>query len=142
MSSITDLKNRKIWVNGTFDIVHIGHIKLLQYARFFGTVRVGLDSDERVRSKKGKSRPYNTLADRMDLISSICFVDSVVSFDSDSELVSRIKEYEPSIMVIGTDYQSKPIIGAEYVYQIVFFNKLAKHSTTAILEYEKNISNR
>jgi D-beta-D-heptose 7-phosphate kinase/D-beta-D-heptose 1-phosphate adenosyltransferase len=142
MSSITDLKNRKIWVNGTFDIVHIGHIKLLQYARFFGTVRVGLDSDERVRSKKGKSRPYNTLADRMDLISSICFVDSVVSFDSDSELVSRIKEYEPSIMVIGTDYQSKPIIGAEYVDQIVFFNKLAKHSTTAILEYEKNISNR
>lgn len=142
MLDTTDLKSRKIWVNGTFDIVHIGHIKLLQYARFYGTVRVGLDSDERIRSKKGESRPYNTLADRMDFISSICFVDSVVSFNSDNELIARIREYEPHIMVIGTDYKNKPIIGAEYVDQIVFFERLAKHSTTAILEYEKNISNR
>lgn len=142
MLNITGSESYKVWVNGTFDIVHIGHIKLLEYARSFGTVRVGLDTDERIRSKKGKSRPYNTLADRVAFLSSIHFVDSVVSFNSDNELVDKIKEYQPHMMVIGTDYRRKPIIGAEYVDQVVFFERLPKYSTTAILEYEKNISNR
>jgi cytidyltransferase-like protein len=43
---------KKIWVNGTFDVLHIGHIKLLEYASTLGSVRVGIDSDNRVREKK------------------------------------------------------------------------------------------
>ena len=132
---------KKVWVNGTFDVVHIGHIKLLEFANSFGSVTVGLDTDERVRSKKGKSRPFNTLVDRMDFISSIRFVDNVVSFDTDDELVNQIKNFEPDIMVIGGEYRYKQIIGLEHVPHIEFFEKIGEYSSSKILNYENN-SNR
>lgn len=128
---------KKVWVNGTFDIVHIGHIRLLEYASAFGIVRVGLDEDKRVSEKKGKGRPFNTLSDRMDFISSIRYVDSVVPFGSDDELVNRIREWEPDILVIGDDYQYHQIIGVEYVPIIKFFNKIEGISTSKILNNGK-----
>lgn len=124
---------KKVWVNGTFDIVHIGHIRLLEHASKFGSVRVGLDEDKRVRDKKGRERPFNTLSDRMDFISSIRFVDSVVSFGTDDELINRILEWEPDVMVIGDDYQYHQIIGVEYVPKIEFFQKINNISTSKIL---------
>jgi D-beta-D-heptose 7-phosphate kinase/D-beta-D-heptose 1-phosphate adenosyltransferase len=127
----------KVWVNGTFDIVHIGHIRLLEYASSFGFVRVGLDTDKRVRGRKGKERPFNTLSDRMDFISSIRFVDSVVPFDSDDELINRICEWKPDVMVIGDDYQYEQIIGVDYVPKVEFFKRIKEISTTKILENAK-----
>jgi D-beta-D-heptose 7-phosphate kinase/D-beta-D-heptose 1-phosphate adenosyltransferase len=132
---------KKVWVNGTFDVVHIGHIKLLEFAKSFGSVTVGLDTDERVRSKKGKSRPFNTLVDRMDFISSIRFVDNVVCFNTDEELVNQIKKLEPDVMVIGSEYRYKQIIGLEHVPHIEFFEKIDGYSSSKILNYENN-SNR
>jgi rfaE bifunctional protein nucleotidyltransferase chain/domain len=131
----------KVWVNGSFDVLHIGHIRLLAHAGSFGTVRVGLDSDERIQQKKGTNRPVNNLQDRMDFISSIRFVDDVVSFGSDDELISRIREYGPDIMVIGDDYDYHSIIGVEYIPRVEFFQKIKNKSTTTILNYENN-SNR
>lgn len=128
---------KKIWVNGTFDVLHIGHIKLLEYASTLGIVRVGIDTDERVREKKGKNRPYNSLKDRTEFMNSIKFVNSVVSFATDDELIQRIKEWEPDIMVIGNDYKYHEIIGVEYVPKISFFNKVDGISTTKILGDEK-----
>jgi D-beta-D-heptose 7-phosphate kinase/D-beta-D-heptose 1-phosphate adenosyltransferase len=124
----------KVWVNGTFDIVHIGHIKLLEYASTLGTVRVGIDSDNRVREKKGEGRPYNGIEDRMEFIRSIRFVDSVVSFDSDNTLIDCIKEWKPEILVIGDDYNVDNIVGSDLFKQINFFNKLPNKSTTNILK--------
>jgi D-beta-D-heptose 7-phosphate kinase/D-beta-D-heptose 1-phosphate adenosyltransferase len=132
---------KKVWVNGTFDVVHIGHIKLLEFAKSFGSVTVGLDTDERVRSKKGESRPFNTLVDRMDFISSIRFVDNVVCFNTDEELVNQIKKLEPDVMVIGGEYRYKQIIGLEHVPHIEFFEKIDGYSSSKILNYENN-SNR
>ena len=91
----------KIWVNGTFDVLHIGHIRLLQHAASLGTLRVGIDTDERVRSKKGEDRPFNSLKDRMEFMGSIKGVDSVVWFDSDECLIDRIKGWNTDILVIG-----------------------------------------
>lgn len=131
----------KVWVNGSFDVLHIGHIRLLAHAGSLGSVRVGLDSDERIQKKKGKNRPINNLQDRMDFISSIRFVNDVVSFGSDDELISQIKEYSPDIMVIGDDYSYDSIIGIEYIPKVEFFKKIKNKSTTLILNHE-NISNR
>ena len=131
----------KVWVNGTFDVMHIGHIRLLEYANSFGNVKVGLDTDERVREKKGINRPYNNLKDRMDFIQSIRFVESVTFFGSDDELEQRIKEYEPDVMVVGNDYRYKRIIGQEHVGKIMFFDRVDDKSTTKILNNENN-SNR
>ena len=128
---------KKIWVNGTFDIVHIGHIRLLEYASSFGIVRVGLDEDKRVSEKKGKERPFNTLSDRIHFISSIRYVDSVVPFGSDDELIDRIREWEPDILVIGNDYKYEEIIGVDYVPIVKFFDKIEGISTTKILDNGK-----
>ena len=80
---------KKIWVNGTFDVMHIGHIKLLEHASSLGIVRVGLDTDDRIQQKKGPNRPVNTLQDRIDFMKSIKYVDSVVSFSSNKELEKK-----------------------------------------------------
>ena len=128
---------KKIWVNGTFDVVHIGHIKLLEYAKSLGEVRVGLDTDERVKEKKGKDRPFNSLKNRIDFLNAIKFVDSIVTFGTDDELIERIKEWEPDIMVIGDDYTYHQIIGVEFIPKINFFDKIEGISTTIILGDEK-----
>lgn len=128
----------KVWVNGTFDVMHIGHIKLLEHASSLGIVRVGLDTDERIKQKKGKNRPVNTLQDRIDFIKSIKYVDSVVSFNSNDELEKRIKEWDSEIMVIGDDYKYHEIIGSHLVDKVSFFNKIENKSTTNIINYENN----
>lgn len=132
---------KKIWVNGTFDVLHIGHIKLLEYASGLGVVRVGLDTDERVKLKKGSNRPVNTLQDRIDFMKSIKYVDSVVSFGTDEELEKSIMEWDTEIMVIGDDYKYHEIIGNELVDRISFFDKIENKSTTKILNHGNN-SNR
>lgn len=132
----------RVWINGAFDVLHIGHIRLLEYGASLGKVRVGLDKDERLKQNKGQDRPFNNLQDRIDFISSIKYVDSTVTFNSDEELIERIKEYQPHIMVIGDDYKYRRIIGVEYIPKVVFFDKIKGKSTTTILSYEKDISNR
>ena len=131
----------RVWVNGTFDVLHIGHIRLLEFASTIGKVRVGLDTDDRIKEKKGNGRPFNTLQDRMEFMSSIKFVDSVVTFSSDDELRSKIKEYDADIMVIGSDYKGKNIIGEEIFKNILYFERIPNKSTTEILENE-DFSNR
>ena len=128
---------QKIWINGTFDVLHIGHIRLMLHGASLGTLRVGIDTDERVRSKKGVERPFNTLADRMEFVSAIRGVESVVSFGTDDELVERIKEWGPDVLVIGNDYKYHQIIGVEYVPKIEFFDKIEGFSTTKILKNQK-----
>jgi D-beta-D-heptose 7-phosphate kinase/D-beta-D-heptose 1-phosphate adenosyltransferase len=131
---------KKIWVNGTFDILHIGHVRLLEYAYIFGSVRVGIDTDERIKEKKGKDRPYNTLEDRIEFLYSIKYIDSVVTFDSNEELINQIREYQPDMMVIGDDYNYNNIIGIEYIPEVRFFPKVEGKSTTKILNYGKTNS--
>ncbi len=127
----------KVWVNGTFDVMHVGHIKLLEQASRLGTVRVGVDTDERIRTKKGPTRPVNTLEDRMEFMKSIRYVDSVVSFGSNEELENRIKEWDADIMVIGNDYKYHEIIGGHLVEKVFFFDKIEGKSTTNILKHER-----
>lgn len=130
---------KKVWVNGTFDILHIGHIRLLKFAKSFGSLRIGLDTDSRVKEKKGIERPFNKLEDRIEFISAIDGVDSVVSFGTDDELRKCIEEWKPDIFVIGDDYMDKPIIGGAYAKEIKFFTKVNGISTSKILGDEPNV---
>jgi D-beta-D-heptose 7-phosphate kinase/D-beta-D-heptose 1-phosphate adenosyltransferase len=133
---------KKVWVNGTFDILHIGHIKLLEFASTFGEVRVGIDTDQRIKILKGQSRPYNNIKDRVNFISSIKYINSVVVFDSDIELEQQIKDWDTDILVIGNDYINKKIIGSHLVKErIEYFDRIPNKSTTQILSYE-DTSNR
>jgi D-beta-D-heptose 7-phosphate kinase/D-beta-D-heptose 1-phosphate adenosyltransferase len=124
----------RVWVNGTFDVLHIGHIKLLEFASQFGEVRVGIDTDERVKEFKGELRPINTIKDRIDFMNSIKYVNSSVSFSTDEELCNRIKEWNSDIIIIGNDYKDKRIIGSHLVKEVIFFDKIDGYSSTKIIE--------
>jgi D-beta-D-heptose 7-phosphate kinase/D-beta-D-heptose 1-phosphate adenosyltransferase len=123
-------------VNGTFDILHVGHIKLLEFAKSFpdSNVLVLIDSDQRVKELKGIDRPLIKQDDRVYMLQSLKWVDSVKIFNSDQELADRIKEYQPDAMIKGSDYKDKKIIGAEFCKQIIFFDRIENYSTTKFLE--------
>ena len=72
-----------VWVNGTFDILHRGHLELFEFASKLGRVRVGIDTDERVKNLKGDNRPINRFQDRKYFLESLTFIDSVVGFSTD-----------------------------------------------------------
>ncbi len=131
---------KKVWVNGSFDILHVGHIKLLEYASLFGSVRVGIDTDERIKEKKGSNRPYNTLEDRVEFLYGIKYVTDVVTFGSNEELIEQIRIYSPDLMVIGDDYSYHTIIGIEFIPEVRFFEKIPGKSTSKILSYGKTNS--
>ena len=130
------LLHKIVWLNGTFDVLHSGHVKLFRYARMLagskGKVIVGLDTDERITQAKGPTRPINSLQDRMFVLSSIRYIDQVVSFSSNAELEAHISNIMPDFMVIGDDYRGKKIIGSQFIKEIYYVSRDDK-STTSIV---------
>jgi D-beta-D-heptose 7-phosphate kinase/D-beta-D-heptose 1-phosphate adenosyltransferase len=127
---------KKIFVNGTFDIVHTGHLLLLNYARSLGDhLLVAIDSDSRVQRLKGQSRPINDESERTSLLINLRSVDRVRIFETDEDLVNIIATYQPDIMVKGSDYKNQPIIGAEHCKEIAFFERINEYSTTKKIQY-------
>jgi D-beta-D-heptose 7-phosphate kinase/D-beta-D-heptose 1-phosphate adenosyltransferase len=128
---------KQIIVNGTFDIVHSGHLALLNYARSLGDyLIVAIDSDQRVKELKGADRPVNTQAERQELLSNLRSVNEVRIFDSDQELVNIIAEC--AVMVKGSDYRDRPIVGSEVCPSIVFFERIDGFSTTEKIQHIAN----
>ena len=121
-------------VNGTFDILHRGHIKMLEYAKGLGDqLLVCIDSDRRVTELKGPTRPINNQQDRAFILQSLKCVDIVEFFDSTEELIEIIEMYKPDIMVKGSDYIGKPIVGESLCKEIKFYDR-TEHSTTEIIQ--------
>jgi rfaE bifunctional protein nucleotidyltransferase chain/domain len=119
---------KRIIVNGTFDIVHVGHIELLNYAKSLGDfLIVAIDSDERVKHLKGKKRPINNQFERQTLLSNLKSVDEVKVFHTDKELLDIIKSCD--MMVKGSDYKGKNIIGEQFI-KVIFYDRIEQYSTT------------
>ncbi len=131
------MKPTKVFVNGTFDVLHYGHLKLLESARELGDILyVAIDTDERIKEKKGDNRPFHNLIERKEMLDAIVHVTKVFTFGSDEDLITLIRAINPDIYVIGSDYKNKPIVGMEYLKNIVFIPRLEKFSTTKIMNYE------
>lgn len=124
-----------IFVNGTFDILHRGHVELLNYAKKFGShLYVGIDSDERVKSLKGIDRPINSEKDRQFLLMNLKCVDDVFIFNSDQELCNLVQKICPKYMIVGSDYKNKKVIGSEYSNSVLFFNRIEPYATTKTIQ--------
>ena len=84
----------KVIVNGTFDILHRGHLEMLHYAKSQGDyLLVCIDSDERVQELKGPTRPVNSQKDRMFMLNSLKCVDYVKVFNTKEELEQSYQKY-------------------------------------------------
>jgi D-beta-D-heptose 7-phosphate kinase/D-beta-D-heptose 1-phosphate adenosyltransferase len=131
-------KQKVVMTNGCFDILHIGHIEYLKQARSKGDLLfVAVNSDNSVRRLKGAARPINTLQDRMLMLSSLQFVDGVVSFDEDTpELL--YSELLPDLIVKGGDYSLDQIAGSEAVKaaggEVLVIPFVTGYSTTNVIE--------
>ena len=139
---------RTIFTNGCFDIIHIGHIKLLYYCYGLAyqttggpcKVVVGLNSDSSVKRLKGEERPINNEEDRKYILEALRCVDDVIIFNEDTPY-ELIKQVNPDIIVKGGDYDGtvtdkddpKYVVGSDLA-EVKIFNILEGHSTTNILK--------
>jgi|TARA_R110000824_G_scaffold145512_2_gene313820 D-beta-D-heptose 7-phosphate kinase/D-beta-D-heptose 1-phosphate adenosyltransferase len=131
------MQTTNIWVNGCFDILHRGHIELLKFAKSQGnTLTIGIDTDERVRESKGPSRPFNNTEDRKCFLEAIRYVDRVVTYGSNEELEKHLVDNNIDVMIIGSDWKGKSVVGEKLVKKLVFFDRIGTYSTTRILENE------
>ena len=130
----------KVMVNGTFDILHRGHLEMLQYAGDMGSLLVCIDTDRRVKELKGQSRPINNQEDRKFMLECLKFVDWVKLFDSKEQLISIMKEYEPDVYVKGSDWKhDKGSTAEQYCKQVIYYDRVGDYSTTNTIQ---NIINR
>jgi len=127
---------KKIFTNGCFDGgLHRGHIELLNYAKSLGDyLIVGIDTDERVKQFKGSARPIHNQKDRKFHLENLKSVDEVRYFGTDEELENLVKSIKPDIMVVGSDWKDKSVIGSYYSSELIFFNRIDEYSTTKIIQ--------
>lgn len=135
----------KIWVNGCFDILHTGHLDLLEFAKKLdfvegegysnpNTLIVGIDSDDRVKELKGDDRPINDESDRIRFLKALHFVDEVIIFDSSDELRELIKLLRIDVMIVGDEYVDREVIGSENSKNGVVYYPVDSRSSTDIIE--------
>ena len=124
-------REKQIFTNGCFDILHKGHVELLKFCKSLGYVTVGLNSDASVSGLKGIGRPINTQEDRKLLLQGLRYVDQVIIF-SESTPLRLIQDLKPDIIVKGGDYVKEDVIGSE-IAEIVIFNTVEGYSTTNTL---------
>ena len=128
-------KMKYVFVNGTFDVLHRGHVELFKYAKDQGDVLiVAIDSDERVSKMKGPSRPVYTDKERKYMLENLKPVDQVFVFDTSEELEKLVSVVKPAIMVVGSDWKGKKVIGGEHAGSVKFFDRIEEYSSTEIIE--------
>lgn len=123
-----------VFTNGCFDILHAGHVSILEFARSKGDVLVvGLNSDASVKRLKGPTRPVNTQADRALVLAALESVSYVCLFEEDTPY-NLIKLVRPDVLVKGGDYKPAEIVGREFAKKVVRFALLKGRSTTNIIK--------
>ena len=129
---------RIVFTNGCFDILHYGHTKYLQDARAKGDyLVVAVNSDSSIRRIKSRNRPVINEYDRLKVVEALGCVDFVVLFKEDNPL-KLIMALKPDILVKGSDWKKKSIVGADFVKsyggKVLTINLVKGRSTSAIIK--------
>jgi len=127
-----------VFTNGCFDLLHVGHLDLLERARAHGDcLVVGVNGDASVRRLKGPDRPLVPFEDRARLLAGLAVVDLVVGFDEDTPL-ELIRALAPDVLVKGGDWSPDRIVGREFVEagggRVVSLPLLPGRSTSALVD--------
>ena len=131
-------RQKVVFTNGCFDILHIGHIRYLRKAKSLGDILVvGLNTDRSVKQIKGEKRPIVPQKERAEILASLEYVDYVVLFD-EPDPFSLIEKVKPTILVKGADWPKDKIIGADVVEKaggrVVRIPLVVGASSTGIIE--------
>lgn len=127
-----------VFTNGCFDLLHQGHIECLREAKEMGDVLiVGLNSDSSVKALKGDKRPLLGEEERALILSSLVFVDYVVTFSEETP-EALIRALVPDVLVKGGDYRIEEIVGRESVWaaggEVVTVNRVEGCSTEGLIQ--------
>jgi D-beta-D-heptose 7-phosphate kinase/D-beta-D-heptose 1-phosphate adenosyltransferase len=127
-----------VFTNGCFDLLHMGHVDLLERARALGDVLiVGLNTDASIRRLKGAERPVQTFESRSRVLAGLAAVDFVVGFEQDTP-IELIRQISPQVLVKGGDYTIESVVGAEIVMaaggKVEILSLVPGHSTTGLVE--------
>ena len=121
-----------IFTNGCFDILHRGHVELLNYCKQIGgKVVVAINSDASIKRLKGESRPFYSQEDRKFMLESCKYVDEVMVFGEDTPY-RLINEIKPDIIVKGGDYKKQEVVGSD-VAEVQLFQYIDGYSTSKII---------
>jgi D-beta-D-heptose 7-phosphate kinase/D-beta-D-heptose 1-phosphate adenosyltransferase len=122
-----------VFTNGCFDILHVGHVRFLGFAKAQGDyLIVGLNSDESFRRHKDRE-PINSEQDRYEVLAALRCVDEVRIFDEDTPL-HMIAEISPDFLVKGCDYEPEDVVGREYAGKVLCLGVGTTVRTTSIIE--------
>ncbi len=126
-----------VFTNGCFDLLHPGHLHILEVSRGKGDyLFVGVNTDNSVSRLKGESRPIQPLESRTAILSSLRSVDCVIPFSEDTPL-ELVKLILPDVLVKGGDYRQDQIVGADAVIgnggRVEIVPLLHGHSTTSTI---------
>ena len=123
----------RVFTNGCFDVLHRGHVELLEFCQSLGTeVIVGINSDDSVKRLKGSDRPINHQKDRKFILESLKFIDCVLIFEEDTPY-DLIKQLQPDIIVKGGDYLPEEVVGND-ICKVVIFDYIDGYSTTKTIQ--------
>jgi len=129
-----------VWTNGTFDILHPGHIELFKVARSLGDkVIVATDTDEKIKKDKGFDRPINDLCYRVAMLEAIKYIDVVHTFGSRQELEDLIQLYEPDILLLGDDWRDGDVVGWEYAGETRFLPRVGGYASSNTIRRIHNL---
>ncbi len=129
-----------VWTNGTFDILHPGHIQLFKVAKELGDmVIVGTDTDEKIKRDKGDNRPINDLCYRVAMLEAIKYIDAVHTFDTRQELEGLIQMYNPDILLIGDDWRYGDVVGREYAKEVRFLPRVGGYASSNTIKRIHNL---
>ena len=127
-----------IITNGCFDILHIGHIRLLEFAKSLGgKLLVLINSDLSVSRLKGDARPVTPQEERAEILRALKCVDNVVIFYDEFDLERLCARFSPDIMVKDISYRGRDITGSSSAKEVVFFESTG-HSTSDIIRRVKD----
>jgi D-beta-D-heptose 7-phosphate kinase/D-beta-D-heptose 1-phosphate adenosyltransferase len=131
-------RQRIVFTNGVFDLIHPGHVRYLQHARSLGgALIVGVNADASVRRNKGPARPINPESERAEVIAALEVVEAVVVFGEDTP-AEIIRLVQPDVLVKGADWPSDQIVGRDSVEarggQVILVAVEQGYSTSSIVE--------
>jgi len=126
-------KNKIVGITfGSFDLCHYGHALMFEECKeYCDYLIVGVQSDPSI-DRPEKNKPVQSLEERVGIVSSLKFVDEVVTYDTEADLVKVLKNIQPDVRILGADHKGKPFTGHELPIKYIFNTRDHGYSTSEL----------